>query len=378
MICQIISRGTPKKVDTKRPRPSFSRIDNFTQEIIKRQIYSMYAENNVPTVTSLFLKLKQDYVEFPYSETTLFRLIRKMGYKYSTLNQRHAIMESPRLIKCRMEYVRAIKNFRLEGKNIIFLDETWYDTHDLKKKGFADQSSKCFLNAPCSRGQRIIILHAGSKNGWIPGALLLSAKNIKNSCADYHEDMTADLFETWFKDQLIPNLPSNSVIVMDNASYHSRQIKKIPRKNTRKDEIFEFLISNCVPMPPKSFTIPKLLDIVATLNCEKSYVVDTFAKEHGHQVLRLPPYYCIFNPIELIWSELKNKIRKANATPNLNNVVVQLVRNTVDLIGVDSWRNCDRHVIEIENKYVPLSTANPIIINLQAESSSDSEMEDSD
>jgi hypothetical protein len=30
------------------------------------------------------------------------------------------------------------------------------------------------------------------------------------------------------------------------------------------------------------------------------YAVDEMAKAHGHTVLRLPPYHCVFNPIELL------------------------------------------------------------------------------
>jgi hypothetical protein len=35
------------------------------------------------------------------------------------------------------------------------------------------------------------------------------------------------------------------------------------------------------------------------------YKVDDLIKEHGHKVLRLPPYNCHFNPIELVWSQAK-------------------------------------------------------------------------
>ncbi|KAF2902615.1 hypothetical protein ILUMI_03572 [Ignelater luminosus] len=33
------------------------------------------------------------------------------------------------------------------------------------------------------------------------------------------------------------------------------------------------------------------------------YDADRMALEHGHVVVRLPPYYCIFNPIENFWGE---------------------------------------------------------------------------
>jgi hypothetical protein len=45
-------------------------------------------------------------------------------------------------------------------------DETWYDTHDVLKKGWVDDSGKCRLITPPSRGKRLIILHACSEHGW--------------------------------------------------------------------------------------------------------------------------------------------------------------------------------------------------------------------
>lgn len=68
--------------------------------------------------------------------------------------------------------------------------------------------SKCSLKRPCSGGKRVIVLHAGSNRGFVPNAFLLTAKNIIQSSAmivicDYHEDMTASLFEKWFNEQRI-------------------------------------------------------------------------------------------------------------------------------------------------------------------------------
>ncbi len=37
----------------------------------------------------------------------------------------------------------------------------------------------------------------------------------------------------------------------------------------------------------------------------KKYRVDEMAKAAGHEVVRLPPYHCTFNPIELVWADEK-------------------------------------------------------------------------
>lgn len=37
---------------------------------------------------------------------------------------------------------------------------------------------------------------------------------------DYHQDTTAELFENWFKNYILPNLTYNSAIVKKNVRYH--------------------------------------------------------------------------------------------------------------------------------------------------------------
>ena len=59
-----------------------------------------------------------------------------------------------------------------------------------------------------------------------------------SSCTgDYHKEMNAVNFTKWLTEKLIPNLPPQSAIVMDNASYHSVLVEKCPTTNTKKAEI---------------------------------------------------------------------------------------------------------------------------------------------
>lgn len=135
---------------------------------------------------------------------------------YSILNikkidTRMVIMESYRIVAHRQDYLRNIQQYRQAKKHIVYLDETWFDTYDVVEHGWVHKSSNCKLNGPCSRGKRVIILHAGSDKGFVPNALFLPARNIKRSSADYHEDMTASLLEKWFTEKLPPNIFPNSL-----------------------------------------------------------------------------------------------------------------------------------------------------------------------
>uniref|UniRef100_A0A6P7FB36 Nose resistant to fluoxetine protein 6-like n=1 Tax=Diabrotica virgifera virgifera TaxID=50390 RepID=A0A6P7FB36_DIAVI len=46
--------------------------------------------------------------------------------------------------------------------------------------------------------------------------------------------------------------------------------------------------------------------------------LESIAEKHGHTILRLPPYFCVFNPIELIWGQLKPSIRRSNTFPKFD------------------------------------------------------------
>ena len=57
---------------------------------------------------------------------------------------------------------------------------------------------------------------------------------------------------------------------------------------------------------------PELYEIIKSKKQPPVYKVDEFLKRKGNEVLRLPPYHCEFNPIELIWGDLKGYIPHLN------------------------------------------------------------------
>ena len=72
------------------------------------------------------------------------------------------------------------------------------------------------LRRPSGKGTRLIILHTGGEDGWVDRAD--SVFQSKKATGDYHDEMNSTNFEEWFDDKLMPNIPRNSIIVMDNAS----------------------------------------------------------------------------------------------------------------------------------------------------------------
>ena len=68
------------------------------------------------------------------------------------------------------------------------------------------------MNVPILKGERCIIVDAGSEDGFVKGARLIY--DGKPTSGDYHGEMNSEKFIGWLRGQLIPNLPPKSVVVI--------------------------------------------------------------------------------------------------------------------------------------------------------------------
>ena len=57
------------------------------------------------------------------------------------------------------------------------------------------------LKAPSGKGSRLIIIHAGSDDGFVPNACKIF--QAKKNIGDYHGEMNGDCYKTWFTTKLI-------------------------------------------------------------------------------------------------------------------------------------------------------------------------------
>jgi hypothetical protein len=90
-----------------------------------------------------------------------------------------------------------------------------------------------------SKENRLIIVHAGGEAGFVPDALLIYKSSARTG--DYQGEMNSDIFIKWPREKLIPNLPPRSVLVLDNASYHTVQIWPAPISNSTKKQMQDWL-----------------------------------------------------------------------------------------------------------------------------------------
>jgi hypothetical protein len=116
------------------------------------------------------------------------------------------------------------------------------------------------------------------------------------------------------------------VVIMNNPPYHSMQFEKLPTSCSTKAQMQEWLINHHVQFEA-NYTKNQLWEVITAFrrNYQKQYVVDKILNDHGHEVLRLPPYHCQYNPIELAWELSKNYYNKhINEQPSSRNKVADL------------------------------------------------------
>ena len=105
--------------------------------------------------------------------------------------------------------------------------------------------------------------------------------------------------------------------------------------------------------------------------------METVAKEYGHEILRLPPYHCELNPIELDWTA---KLLAGENKHMPIDSVEKLFRKKREELPQDFWRKFVEHVIKIEENYwesdrIQDNKVEQLIIKLKPTDSSSSEME---
>ena len=132
----------------------------------------------------------------------------------------------------------------LNVTNIIYVDESGIDAYYQReyaraKRGVIVQDTK--------RGKKF------QRTNIIAG--LWGEKHIAVKC--YEHSTTSAFFEDWFEFELLGQIPQNSLIIMDNASFH------------RKNQLFKI------------------------------------AARYGVWLLFLPPYSPDYNPIEKSWANFK-------------------------------------------------------------------------
>ena len=278
----------------KRPRCMEKKL-HFSEEyktVIRDTINEFYLEKKIVPTAAKILHTIKEKIQFPWTKHTLYRLLNNMGFKYKKSNSnRKLIIERPNIVTWRTKYLRAVQHYRTQNRNIIYIDETWVDNSMCFSKCWQSEDTLGVLENNSS-SCHLIIVHAGGKNGFVNGAELIF--KAKTKTGDYHGQMNAVNFEKWVTEKLLPNIPEKSVIVMDNAPYHSVQLNKPAAKSEKKQVLLKWLNDNKIPCTNQMKKCELIELVQQNKKLDKTYKIDESIKEQGHNVLKITTLYVRF------------------------------------------------------------------------------------
>lgn len=351
---------TPGK--TKNRQSPKTGLDSSDESAIRNIIYGFYERQEWPTGAKLLPLLKGSNL-FHGGTSSLYRLLHKLHFESRKIKQRKYLMERSDIVTARCIFLRQIR--RCDLKKVIFLGETCINVSDYSK----------MLGG---KSNRLILIHAGTLNGFIPNCCHLLRSN---GTGHYHKDLSADAFKNWFL-ILLENIPPNSLIVMDNTPHRSVVKDKAPVTGWKNKEIQDWLTKINVEWSPDMLK-GELLELASIHKPQlMQYELDEIAQDMGHVVLRIPANHSEFNPIELIWTHIKEKVAVENNTFNLDDVE-RSTQSAVDSITSENWEKAINQTVETielawnKEKIVEENIEEMIIkaresLSLQSESDSDS------
>ena len=334
-----IHRGRP-------PRALSSSMQTATREYVRKA----NREGMYITLETLCQHLKAINPVQEFSVRTLGRALDRWGFIFGKGTRTQRLKEKDHVIAARQRYLRRKLANRKDEDTIrpeVYLDESYVNKNHSNDFVWYFDDDGPWIQKPTGKGERLIIINAITKDGWVPGAKL-TFKSTKKT-GDYHGQMNQKLFTKWFRDKLLPNISEGSLIIMDNASYHNvLSTHSAPTAKCNKEKIRSWLEQNNIPLREDCLKV-EMIEILDKISPIPTYILDEIAAEYGHEILRTPPYHPELQPIETCWAVVKNQIgRTCDFT--MANLLAQLE----DAFGCVTAKTCSgliKKIRKVEDKF---------------------------
>lgn len=158
-------------------------LNEFHRNAVRRHVHSFWFKREIPTVDKIHHAVSNDNSLPKISRTNLYRLLKEMDFKYSKRSRNSALTEKTEIVLWRRRFLEQLRKYRDEGRHLYYLGETWVNAGECTSKIWVDttieSSRDAFLEGlstgavnPSGKGKRLIVLHIGSEDGFVPGALL--------------------------------------------------------------------------------------------------------------------------------------------------------------------------------------------------------------
>ncbi len=338
----------------RKPRSRKMSLDDEAK--IRPVIVDLVKRKITPTLSKITDELNRIHPSVSWKRTSVYNALPRIGFSYtrSYHNYYDRLRENPDNILLRAKYLKRHAAYVKEGRPIIYMDESWINKNARPSKAWSDGTPESVDAVPPGKGARWILIGAGGRNGWIKDTFCMWKGNVKSE--DYHTEMNGDVFYDWLTKRLLPNLPSNAVLVLDRATYHMEvtEESKRPSFNLTKAELLTYYLRNNRRRSNTLFnTLMSLKKTAIFWLCQttippKKFKIFEWIKEWNAlnktdiKVNFLPIAHPQLNPIELIWSQIKSYVKDNNHDFNMKTIEM-LTRQKQAMLNSEAWiKVCDR------------------------------------
>ena len=330
--------------------------------VIRPAILQLLINKITPTLDSILVQIQNDNPDFKWSRSTVYRNMEFIGFKYNSkrYNYYDKVRENLDNVALRIKYIQMYTQHVHEGRQIVYMDESWINKNCVPAKAWHDGTAATVDAIPPGKGDRWIMIGAGSKEGWINHSFRMWKGNIKSE--DYHSEMCGDVFRHWVHNYLLPNVNSNAVIVIDRATYHLEltEDSKPAANSATKDVLKQWLIDrNAVSDSGELFTMENLAHFQKPFIwalCQerkplRKYKIMEWLQEwnelHDTDIIVniLPIAHPQLNPIELIWNWIKTYVKTHNhdfSMPLIRTLAHERVQQLDGEFWLKSYNKSDR------------------------------------
>ena len=292
---------------TLRGKPPYH-VGSALETLLRQRVRELNRRGDYVSVRSLRGWLHQACGQVEIPVKTLWRTLKRMGFVHGAAKRRSTLKERDYVIIARRAYLRRKRaNRHPRGGTYrpeVYLDETYLNVNHSKDNTWYFEADGAWVNKPAGKGPRLIIVHAMTPEGWVPNARLVF--QAKKRTGDYHGQMNSTNFAKWFTEQLLPNIPPRSLIVMDNAPYHNELAPDaFPTPKTTKAQLQQWLKTHHRADYRDDMLKPELYQTCRQLCPVPKFMVDVIAEAEGHTIIRTPPYHPELQPIETCWAIAK-------------------------------------------------------------------------
>lgn len=238
-----------------------SRNDKYQQVV---EEIGRVVENDCTLTQKQMIDQLPDHLKV--STKSVSKALKELGYTKKRLRKVPIERNTPNNIKNRKKFAAKIRQY--PDDRLYYLDETGFNLHTTTNYGYAVQGVTPSIFLPGNRRPNISVLACICKTGIVHYAL--------QDCA-FNTESFVD-----FLDRALEMIPTNALIVMDNAAFHKSESVKLCFRGT------------------------------------------------GHEHEYLPPYSPQLNPIEEFFSLLKGEQKKIRPRPTNQDQLIDSIERSIE------------------------------------------------